>query len=1220
MLRDELKKRILILDGAMGTMIQKEGLTEDDFRGERFANWECPQMKGNNEVLCLTKPSVIEHIHRAYFESGADIIKTCTFNAQRISLHDYNMQDYVREINLAAGRIARKIADEFTKKTPHKPRFVVASIGPTNKTASISPDVENPAARDVTFDELCDAYEEQMSALLETGIDGFLIETIFDTLNAKAAVMAAQKAMAKCGKQAEIMLSATIADLSGRTLSGQTISAFMASMAHVPVLSMGLNCSFGADKLKPYIKEISEKAPFFVSVHPNAGLPNQFGEYDDTPEAMKAKIKEFIDEKCVNIIGGCCGTTPAHIATYSELLTHSHEIRKPVEKSSDLWLSGMDDFRIKSNSFLFNKDISTEEQETSLFCNIGERCNVAGTKKFLRLISEKNYDEALTIARNQVEAGAQVIDINMDDGMLDAKTEMTNFVNLIASDPEVARVPLMIDSSQWDVIEAGLKCAQGKCIVNSISLKEGEEKFLQKAEKIKRYGAATVVMAFDEQGQADTYERKIEICARAYRLLTEKIGFAPQDIIFDPNVLAIGTGIESHNSYGIDFIRATLWIKEHLPHAKVSGGVSNLSFSFRGNNAVREAMHSVFLYHARKAGMDMGIVNAGMLQIYDEINPELLQYVEDIVLNRRPDATDRMLRFSETLKQEGSTEAKKNDEWREKPLDDRLKHALIKGINEYMEIDLEEALKVYGSPLEIIKKPLMNGINEVGELFGQGKMFLPQVVKTARTMKTAVAYLQPYIEKSNSQQSAKAGKILMATVKGDVHDIGKNIVCVVMSCNNFDVIDLGVMVPTETIVEKAIELKADAIGLSGLITPSLDEMIKVVQALEAKGLKIPVMIGGATTSDIHTAVKIAPEYSGVVAYVKDASQNAYVASALINGDQKFIADLKKHQEEIRTANSKKKPELLPIDEAKENAPKTDWSNEHITHPTSINRITLNDIDLNLIAPLVNWRMLLYAWKLSGDFEDIEQIADENEAQQWLAQYNGEHKDKAEEAAKIIIDGKRILRRMIDEQLTTAHAVVQILPANSIGDEVAIYTDEQRNDERCRFHFLRQQKPGDDGHCTSLADYIAPAGTADYIGMFAATAGIGLKQHTDHIAAEGNEYEAIMMKLLADRLAEALSEWLHYQVRTKYWAYAPNEPFDIQKLHQYQYTGIRPAIGYPSIPQHEIKRQVFDLLNVTTNTHIELTETLGMSPAASVCGFYFANEKARYILVGDTEGQ
>ncbi len=916
MLRDELKNRILILDGAMGTMIQKENLTEEDFHGEGVPHCNC-QMKGNNEALCLTKPEVIEKVHRGYLEAGADIITTCTFSAQRISLADYHMQNMVREINLAAGRLARKIADEFTEKTPSKPRFVVGSIGPTNKTASISPDVNNPAARSITFDELFGAYEEQMIALIEAGVDGFMIETIFDTLNAKAAISAAHSAINKTGRKVEIMLSATIADLSGRTLSGQTVGAFLASVAHADMLSVGLNCSFGAEKLKPFIKEISDVAPCYVSVHPNAGLPNQFGEYDESPEMMKAKMAEFIEEKLVNIVGGCCGTTPAHIATYTELLAKGYEVRKPSMKSTDLQLSGMDAFSIKSNSFLFNKNIKSESAETSLFCNIGERCNVAGSKKFLRLIGEKNYDEALTIARNQVEAGAQVIDVNMDDGMLDAKVEMVNFINLIASDPEIAKVPIMIDSSKWDVIEAGLKCAQGKCIVNSISLKEGEAPFLEKATKIKSYGAATVVMAFDENGQADTYERKIEICSRAYHLLTEKVGFAPQDIIFDPNVLAIATGIEAHNHYGIDFIRATRWIKENLPHAKVSGGVSNLSFSFRGNNAVREAIHSVFLYHARKAGMDMGIVNAGMLQIYDEIDPTLLQYVEDIVLNKREDATERMLKFAESLKIDNAVEAKKVDEWRQKSLDERLKYALIKGINEYIETDLDEALKMYASPLEIIEQPLMAGINEVGELFGEGKMFLPQVVKTARTMKTAVAYLQPYIEQSNCKGSAKAGKIVMATVKGDVHDIGKNIVSVILACNNYEIIDLGVMVPTEKIVETAIAEKADFVALSGLITPSLEEMCHVAEAMERAGLKIPILIGGATTSKVHTAVKIAPKYSAPVIYCKDAAVNTVYISQLLNPKthDEFCQKLNREYADIRS--SQQKPNLVDFATAKE---------------------------------------------------------------------------------------------------------------------------------------------------------------------------------------------------------------------------------------------------------------------------------------------------------------
>ncbi|MDX9920230.1 MAG: methionine synthase [Paludibacter sp.] len=900
------ENRILILDGAMGTMIQRHKLVEKDYRGSRFANSEILQ-KGNNDLLVLTQPDIIYGIHCKYLEAGADIIETNTFNAQRISMEDYGMGHLVTEINAEAARLARKAADEYTAKNPQKPRFVAGAVGPTNKTASMSPDVNNPAYRAVSFDDLVSAYKEQILALIEGGVDALLVETIFDTLNAKAAIFAAEEAMAELGKRVELMLSATVADTSGRTLSGQTIRAFLASVGHANLFSIGLNCSFGAKDLKPYLEEISAHAACFVSAYPNAGLPNQFGEYDETPEIMASQVKEYFDEKLVNIIGGCCGTTPEHIAEYQKLI-EGREVRKPAKASTDLQLSGLE-------ALILN--------EESLFTNIGERCNVAGSKMFLRLINEKKYEEALTIARKQVEDGAQVIDINMDDAMLESKEEMITFLNYVVSEPEISRVPIMIDSSKWEVIEAGLKCVQGKCIVNSISLKEGEEDFLDKARKIRAYGAAVVVMAFDEKGQADSFERKTQICERAYRLLVDKVGFPPQDIIFDPNVLAIATGIEEHNNYGVDFINATRWIKQNLPFAKISGGVSNLSFSFRGNNVVREAIHSVFLYYAIKEGMDMGIVNAGMLQIYQDIEPELLEHVEDVVLNRRPDATERMIALAEKVKQQATGEkVEKVDEWRSRDLQGRLEYALIKGISEHLEGDLAEALTVYASPIEIIEKPLMSGMNIVGELFGAGKMFLPQVVKTARTMKKAVAILQPEIEKTKVPgQSSSAGKFLIATVKGDVHDIGKNIVAVVLACNNFEVIDLGVMTPTEKIIETAIREKVDIIGLSGLITPSLEEMTVVAAAMEKAGLKIPLLIGGATTSKIHTAVKIAPNYKGPVVYVKDASINTFIVSQLMSekSHYNFVAEIEAEYKTLREKQTKK-VDLLSMEEAKKRKP------------------------------------------------------------------------------------------------------------------------------------------------------------------------------------------------------------------------------------------------------------------------------------------------------------
>ena len=905
-LRTALENRILVLDGAMGTMIQRHKLTEADYRGERFAQWES-LLKGNNDLLVLTQPEIIYSIHSQYLEAGADIIESNTFNAQRISMEDYGMASLVREINLEGARLARLAADEFTAKNPDKPRFVAGSVGPTNKTASMSPDVNNPAFRAVSFDDLVSAYKEQILALIEGGVDALLIETIFDTLNAKAAIYAAEEAMAELGKRVDIMLSATVADTSGRTLSGQTIRAFLASISHANLLSVGLNCSFGAKDLKPYLEEISAYSPWFVSAYPNAGLPNQFGEYDESPEMMAVQVKEYFDEKLVNIIGGCCGTSPDHIATYSALIQGA-EVRKQNSAITNLELSGLELLEIKDDS---------------LFTNIGERCNVAGSRMFLRLINEKKYEEALVIARKQVEDGAQIIDINMDDAMLEAKEEMTTFLNYVASEPEISRVPIMIDSSKWEVIEAGLKCVQGKCVVNSISLKEGEEEFLNKARKIRAYGAAVVVMAFDEKGQADSFERKIQICSHAYHLLVDKIGFPPQDIIFDPNVLAIATGIEEHNNYGVDFINATRWIKQNLPHAKISGGVSNLSFSFRGNNVVREAIHSVFLYYAIKEGMDMGIVNAGMLQIYQDIEPVLLEHVEDIVLNRRPDATERMIELAEKVKNQASGEkVEKVDEWRSHALQARLEYALIKGISDFLEEDLAEALTQFDTAIEIIEGPLMSGMNIVGDLFGDGKMFLPQVVKTARTMKKAVAILQPQIEAQKVPgQSSSAGKFLIATVKGDVHDIGKNIVAVVLACNNFEVIDLGVMVPTEKIIQTAIDEKVDLVGLSGLITPSLEEMAHVAAEMQKAGLTVPLLIGGATTSKIHTAVKIAPNYKGPVVYVKDASVNTLVVAQLMSktNHTAYEADIAAEYQALREKQTKK-PDLLSLDEAKKRKP------------------------------------------------------------------------------------------------------------------------------------------------------------------------------------------------------------------------------------------------------------------------------------------------------------
>jgi len=1177
-LKNILKQRVLLLDGAMGSLIQDYGLSEEDFTGDKFKGL-VPQMKGNNETLNITKPEVIRDIHKRYLEAGCDIIETNTFSANRISQADYSLENYAYELNKYGASIAANVAKEYS--TADKPRFVAGSMGPTNKTASMSPDVNNPGYRAVTFDDLVQAYSEQVKGLLDGGVDIFLIETCFDTLNIKAALFAINEELKNRGiEKFPIMVSATIADKSGRTLAGQTVEALLYSVSHVDLLTIGLNCSFGARDLKPYLKILGNRSIYGISAHPNAGLPNQFGQYEQTPEMMKEQIQEYLDEGLVNIIGGCCGTTPEHCKAMSEILSTA-KIHQPAENLHEMRLSGLD-------PMIISKD-------RKAFYNVGERCNVAGSRKFLRLINEKKYEEAIEIAKKEVEEGADVIDINMDDAMLDAKHEMVTFINLLKAEPDVAIRPVMIDSSKWDVIEAGLKCLQDKAIVNSISLKEGEEKFLAHARTIKEYGAATVVMAFDEKGQADTFDRRIEICSRAYKLLTEKVNFNPEDIIFDPNVLAIATGISAHDNYAVDFIKTVTWIKANLPYAKISGGISNLSFSFRGNNPVREAMHSVFLHYAVAEGMDMGIVNPAAMIKYEDIEPELRQKVEDVVLNKYEGAFEKLVDYAEIAKANAQgKKVVKDEEWRHLSVEERLQYALKKGTTEFLQADIQEALQKYPLAIDIIEKPLMDGMNMVGELFGQGKMFLPQVVKTARVMKDAVEFLKPTIEEQK-QKSGKsgtsAGKIIMATVKGDVHDIGKNIVCVVMACNNFDVVDLGVMVPTEKIVEEAINQKADAIGLSGLITPSLDEMINVVKALDAKGLTIPVMIGGATTSEIHTAVKIAPNYKGPVVYVKDASQNAYVATAVINKNQEFLDNLKKRQQELRDQNSGTKPQKLSEEEALKLAPKFDYNNISIVKPNNLDKIVLNDIDLNLLIPYINWRMYLIAWKINGDAPD-----------------------KKEEAERILQEGKEFLSEIIDNKLTTAHAILQIFRANSNGNFVDIYCDEQRKNKIERFNFLRQQQPDTDGHCTSLADYIAPQGYEDYMGMFACTTGVGLKVHTDKLISEGNDYKAIAIKLLADRLVEALAEYLHKEVRTKYWGYSPDENLTPDELIKGHYKGIRPAIGYPATPLHEQKKQVFDLLEVTKNTHIDLTETMGMSPAASVCGFYFANPNTRYIIV------
>ena len=1192
-----LQSHILILDGAMGTMIQRYGLTEADFRGERFTDFPV-LLKGNNDLLSITKPNVIEEIHRAYLEAGADIVETNTFNANAISMQDYRMKDLVREMNLASARLARKCADEFSKKTPNKPRFVAGSIGPTNKTASMSPNVENPMYRSVTFDEMKAAYKEQMEALIEGGVDMLFIETVFDTLNAKAAIFAAKEIAEETGKNTPLAISVSLSDKAGRTLSGQTLGAFITSVAHAEPLALGLNCSFGPEEMLPYLKEVARTSPFFVVAFPNAGLPNLLGEYDETPERMAAAIKTFIDEGLVNIIGGCCGTTPAHIAQYVDLVKDKTPHR-PSPRPRHLYLSGLEELVVSP--------------ETN-FVVIGERCNVAGSRKFLRLIREKNYEEALNIARKQVEDGAQILDINMDDALLDSKQEMTNFLNLLASEPDVARVPLMIDSSKWEVLEAGLKCVQGKSIVNSISLKNGEEEFLKTAKKIQAYGAAAVVMAFDEKGQADSFERRIEICERAYHLLTRN-GFKPEDIIFDPNVLAIATGLEEHRNYAVDFIEAVKWIKANLPYAKVSGGVSNLSFAFRGNNYIREVMHSVFLYHAIKAGLDMGIVNPAQSVIYEEIPEEVKTIVEDVVLNRRDDAVERLMEFAEKIKSEKTTETNhtKTEEWRNLPVNERLVHALVKGIDTYLEEDLAEALNRYPRAIDIIDKPLMTGMNKVGDLFGSGKMFLPQVVKAARTMKKAVAILQPTIEAEKSAgEFQKAGKILLATVKGDVHDIGKNIVSIVLSCNNYEIIDLGVMVPPEKIIEAIRTEKPDIVGLSGLITPSLEEMSIVAEEMEKAGFRIPLLIGGATTSKLHTALNIAPKYeNGVVIYVKDASQSPSTVADLLSPITRndYIEKIRNEYSTLRKDYSNRKTELVPLEEARKNAFRIDWSNFTPYVPKVTGRVVLPTIKIEEIVPYINWKFFFHSWKLSPKFASITNIGMCGHCRaQWLASFKNEDIQKAQEASRLYDDAMELLHKFIDLDAEYSKAVFGLYEAFSENDTVFI--------DKKAFPFLRQQRKNDKNEYLCLSDFVAPrsSGKKDYVGIFAVTAGAGADYLLQKYRNQGDEYSALLMKSVLDRLAEAATEWLHEKVRKEYWGYAPHEKLPIPELFAVKYQGIRPAVGYPSIPDQSINFLLHDML-CSDEIGITLTENGVMYPNASVSGFFFSHPQSRYFAVG-----
>lgn len=1198
-LKQLLDQRILVLDGAMGTMIQRYGLGEREFRGERFAHTDV-ELKGNNDLLCLTAPHIIDEIHRAYLEAGADIIETNSFNANAISMADYRLEGAVREINLAAARLARQAADAYS--TAEKPRFVAGSVGPTNKSCSMSPDVENPALRSLHFDTLAAAYREQMEALVEGGVDLLLVETIFDTLNAKAALWAARQAMESAGREVPVVLSVTVTE-SGRTLSGQTLEAFLTSVSHASLLAVGLNCSFGARDMKPWLQRLAAMAPCYVSAYPNAGLPNQLGEYDETPQSMAVQIKEFIDEGLVNIVGGCCGTTPEHIAAYRELVAGAAP-RRPASRDHRLHLSGLDDLVVS--------------RETN-FVNIGERCNVAGSRKFLRLIHEKNYTEALDIARQQVEAGAQIIDINMDDAMLDARDEMVNFLNLVVSDPDIYRVPVMIDSSKWEVISAALKCLQGKAIVNSISLKEGEELFLQHAREIKRMGAAVVVMAFDEQGQADTYERKIEVCARAYRLLTEVAGMAPCDIIFDPNVLAIATGIESHDNYAVDFIRATAWIHQHLPEAKVSGGVSNLSFSFRGNNYIREAMHAVFLYHAIAQGLDMAIVNPATSVTYDDLPAETLTLIEDVVLNRRPDATERLIDFAARHREEADKPNRTEPQERTSvPVADRLRQALVKGLSTHLESDLAEAVAQYGSAIAVIEQPLMEGMNRVGQLFGEGKMFLPQVVKSARTMKQAVAILQPLIEQENARtgETAKRGKFIIATVKGDVHDIGKNIVGVILACNNFEVIDLGVMVPAERIVERAIAEKADFVGLSGLITPSLEEMGHVVAEMEKAGLRTPVIIGGATTSRLHTAVKIAPRYNGPVIHAGDASQNPLIAAQLLNPQtrQSFIDSLQAEQEALR--RSQKPADTLPLAEAEQRAPRIDWAHYVAPRPRELGRHTIAPT-ITEIRPYINWRAFFAVWKIGAQYAAIADMRGCDHCRAaWLAAFPTAERAKATEAMQLYKEANRLLDTLERENNDSPRGVYLLTEASSRNNLIRLHLPEG---DLLEIPCLRQQvrKPEADACYYALSDFVRPeqTGATDYAGLFAVTAGGDIQRRIERLRLAGDDYNALLLQSLADRLAEAASEWLHLKVRRELWGYAPDEPaLGLPALLAGNCRGIRPAAGYPSLPDHSL---FFDWDRALDLGQIEitLTENGAMYPNASTAGLYLAHPDARYFHIG-----
>ncbi len=1177
-----LKQRILMLDGAMGTMIQRHRPDEAAYRGARFAD-HGHALKGNNDVLILTQPALITSLHEAYLEAGSDIVETNTFNSTAIAQADYGLQGAVYELNLQGARLARAAADRFTDRNPDKPRFVAGALGPTNRSLSMSPKVEDPAFRAVTFDEVRIAYAEQVRGLIDGGVDALLIETIFDTLNAKAALMAAQEVFEEKGIELPVMLSVTITDASGRTLGGQTIEAFWNSVAHAKPLSVGINCAFGAAQMRPFMAELARVAPVFTTCYPNAGLPNTFGDYDELPERTGELLDGFAQESLANVYGGCCGTTPAHIRAIAERVQH-HPPRVPPKSDGKTRYAGL--------------EVLTVGAESN-FTMIGERTNVTGSRKFARLIKEQKFSEALRVAADQVRSGANVIDVNMDEAMLDSEAEMTRFLNLVASEPEIARVPVMIDSSKWSVIEAGLKCVAGKPIVNSISLKEGEEEFLKRAKQVRRYGAAVVVMAFDEQGQADTQERKVEICTRAYRLLTEQAGFPPEDIVFDPNVFAVATGIEGHNRFGLDFIEATRRIKATLPGAKVSGGISNLSFSFRGNDVVREAFHAAFLYRAIAAGLDMGIVNAGQLAVYDDLPTALLEHVEDVLLDRRPDATERMVAFAETVRGEvGKRQADLS--WREASPAKRIEHALVHGLLDFIDQDVEAARQELGSALAVIEGPMMDGMKVVGDLFGAGKMFLPQVVKSARVMKQGVALLEPYIQQVDVEAPART-KVVLATVKGDVHDIGKNIVGVVLGCNNYEVVDLGVMVPAERILQRAREENAALIGLSGLITPSLDEMVHVAKEMERAKMDIPLLIGGATTSRQHTAVKIAPSYSHEVVHVLDASRAVGVVSALLDPVQRKALGETLRVEQSRTremfADKHTRP-LVPIAEARSRRVQLKFGAEQVAKPEAWGWWQLQTVELAELLPFIDWTFFFTAWELRGRYP---QLLD--------------HPEVGPTARELFANGQRLLKRIVEERLLTARATWGLFPAYSEGDDLVLLDPSGSGSTLARFPTLRQQQPKGDEPCRALADYVAPreSGVTDTVGAFAVTAGLGAQELVQRFEAAGDDYSAILVKSLADRLAEATAEWLHQRVRHQ-WGYGRTEQLTQEELIAEAYRGIRPAFGYPACPDHSDKRQLFSLLGAEA-LGMELTESCAMTPAASVSGLYLAHPDAKYFAVG-----